>query len=227
MISAALSPTQLSLIAGGPTENTSLTVQEGSDVGNFAVSASGVPGVSISQTTGPLGTGVSLGVAAAAGPPRLNSQLALAVTASGQSTQVALGVAISGDDATVSAPASESVAAGATVTFAVSTTTAHGQAQLLALSATGLPTGASATFAPPEITSGQSAMATISVPAGAASATVPVTLVAQGPIAKFTAPVSLSVAGSGGGCASPGVFPLALLGLVALGRKRKERAARA
>ena len=225
-ISASLNPTQLSLTAGGSTENTSLTVQGGINAGDFTVSASGVPGVSVSPTTGPLGAGVSLSVTAAAGTPSSSSQLGLAVTASGQSTQVALGVTISGDDATVSAPSSESVAAGATVTFAVSTTTKHGNAQLLQLSATGLPTGATATFVPAEITSGQGAMATISVPAGAASATVPVTIVAQGPIARFTAPLSLSVAGSGGGCASPGVFPLALLGLMALGRKRKGFAAR-
>jgi subtilisin family serine protease len=101
-------------------------------------------------------------------------------------------------------PASGSVTAGASTTATVSTTTTSGSAQTVTLSASGLPSGATASFSPASVTSGGSATMTIATSASTPSGTYPITITGAGSSATHTTSYSLTVTGSGGGCASPG-----------------------
>src|SRR5207244_2692731 len=67
------------------------------------------------------------------------------------------------NDFSISAsPGSISVAAGSSGTSTISTTLTSGSAQTINLSASGLPSGASASFSPASVSSGQSSTMTIS-----------------------------------------------------------------
>jgi subtilisin family serine protease len=101
-------------------------------------------------------------------------------------------------------PASGSVTAGASTTATVSTTTTSGSPQTVTLSASGLPSGATASFSPASVTSGGSATMTIATSASTPSGTYPITITGAGSSATHTTSYSLTVTGSGGGCASPG-----------------------
>ncbi|GAA3343758.1 M4 family metallopeptidase [Amorphoplanes nipponensis] len=106
------------------------------------------------------------------------------------------------NDFSVSAsPASGSVAAGSSATTTVSTATTSGSAQTVALSAAGLPSGATASFSPASVTSGSSSTLTIATTAATPSGTYPVTVTGTGS-ATHTATYTLTVTGgTGGSCA--------------------------
>ncbi|HUQ59430.1 M28 family peptidase [Lentzea sp.] len=107
-----------------------------------------------------------------------------------------------GADFSVSvSPASGSVAAGSSVTASVSTRTVSGDAQTVQLSASGLPSGATASFSPDSVTTGSGSTLTISTTASVAAGTYPVAITAAGSSAR-TATYSLTVAGGGGGSCS-------------------------
>ncbi|CRK55046.1 Aminopeptidase Y (Arg, Lys, Leu preference) [Alloactinosynnema sp. L-07] len=107
-----------------------------------------------------------------------------------------------GDYAVALTPASGSVAQGGSVTVAVSTQTTQGTPQQLTLSATGMPAGTTATFAPPSVQSGQSSTLTITTSASTPVATAPITVVATGNNGPRQASYSLTVTGvQPGGCA--------------------------
>src|SRR5262249_56043897 len=74
-------------------------------------------------------------------------------------------------------PSSGSVPAGGSVTTTVSTAVTSGSAQTVNLSASGLPTGASATFNPTSVTAGNSSTLTISTSASTPAGTDPVALI--------------------------------------------------
>jgi subtilisin family serine protease len=101
-------------------------------------------------------------------------------------------------------PASGSVTPGSSTTATVSTTTTSGSPQTVTLSASGLPSGASASFSPASVTSGGSATMTIATSASTPSGTYPITITGAGSSARHTTSYSLTVTGAGGGCASPG-----------------------
>jgi len=219
-------PASLTLTAGSAGTSTSLTTHLSSGSSGFTVRASGVTGVSATPSTGTVGTPLALSLSAGAGTPSSTGTVSLALTASSLTATAAIAVTISGDDATLSAPSQLTVQPGASVQFQVTSATAHGQPQLLQLSTTGLPAGATATFNPPQITSGSSSMAIINVPAGATVGIVPVVIVGQGPVAKVTADLQLGVGTTfSSGCASADPIPLALLGLLAMfGASKRKRA---
>ncbi|MFD5826345.1 proprotein convertase P-domain-containing protein [Lentzea sp. NPDC060358] len=114
----------------------------------------------------------------------------------------AVGTGTPGADFSVSAsPASGSVAAGSSVSTAVSTQTVSGAAQTVQLSASGLPSGATASFSPAAVTTGAGSTLAISTTASVAAGTYPVTITATGSATR-TASYSLTVTGSGGGSCS-------------------------
>ena len=106
------------------------------------------------------------------------------------------------NDFSVSAsPASGSVAAGSSATTTVATTTTSGSAQTVALTASGLPSGATASFSPASVTSGSSSTLTIATTAATPSGSYPVTITGTGSATR-TATFTLTVTGgAGGSCA--------------------------
>jgi MYXO-CTERM domain-containing protein len=108
------------------------------------------------------------------------------------------------DDFSVAAnPANITAKQGTAAPTSIETTTVSGNPQSLALSVTGLPSGATATFTADTINSGENT--TLNVVAGAATlvGTYPLTVTATGASGTHTATVSLQVtagAKSGGGC---------------------------
>ena len=111
----------------------------------------------------------------------------------------AVGTGTPGADFSVSvSPTSGSVAAGSSVSATVGTATVSGDAQTVQLSASGLPSGATASFSPASVTTGSSSTLTISTTASVAAGTYPVTITAAGSASR-TATYSLTVTGGGGG----------------------------
>jgi len=100
------------------------------------------------------------------------------------------------------APASGSVAQGSSATTTVSTSLTGGSAESVALAASGLPTGATATFSPASVTAGGSSTLSISTAASTPAGTYPITITGTAPSATHTASYSLTVTTSGGtgGC---------------------------
>jgi len=140
-------------------------------------------------------------------------------------------------------PDAQTVAQGGTATYPVTTSTTAGAAQSVTLTATGLPTGVTATFNPATVQSGASSQITLTADATAAVGSASYQVVATGAAGAKTADVSLTVtekpatpdAGTGsgdggsqsGGCcnvdhSSPAgaTFLVLLVGLV-LGRRRR------
>lgn len=114
----------------------------------------------------------------------------------------AVGTGTPGADFSVSvSPASGSVAAGSSVSATVGTATVSGDPQTVTLSASGLPSGATASFSPASVQTGSNSTLTISTTASVAPGTYSVTITAAGTSTR-TAGYSLTVTGGGGGSCS-------------------------
>ncbi|WP_271217440.1 M28 family peptidase, partial [Streptosporangium carneum] len=100
-------------------------------------------------------------------------------------------------------PSSGSVQAGQSATSTVGTTVTAGSAQSITLRATGLPTGASASFSPATITAGQSSTLTVSTSSNTPNSTSSVTVTADGADVDKTATYTLTVGGGGPGPVIP------------------------
>ncbi|MEH1099474.1 S8 family peptidase [Micromonospora sp. CPCC 205561] len=96
-------------------------------------------------------------------------------------------------------PTSGSTAPGGSVTATVATATTNGSAQSVSLSASGLPSGATASFSPATVTSGGSSTLTISTSASTPPGTYSVTVTGTAASGSRTATYSLTVTGTGGG----------------------------
>ncbi|MEV4481123.1 M4 family metallopeptidase [Micromonospora coxensis] len=121
-------------------------------------------------------------------------------------------VAVTGNDAPCStgndfsvslSPTSGAVNPGNSVSTTVGTAVTSGNAQTVALSASGLPTGATASFNPSSVTAGGSSTLTIATTASTPPGTYTVTVTGAGTVTR-TATYTLTVNGTGGGCTSPG-----------------------
>ncbi|NBE84015.1 S8 family serine peptidase [Micromonospora sp. NEAU-HG-1] len=96
------------------------------------------------------------------------------------------------------APAAGAVNPGGSLTATVSTTTTIGSPQTVALTATGLPAGVTASFSPSSVTSGGSATLTLSTAGTAAPGTYSVTIVGTGPVTTQSTSYALTVNGPPG-----------------------------
>ncbi|MFC4535399.1 M28 family peptidase [Sphaerisporangium dianthi] len=104
-----------------------------------------------------------------------------------------------GQDFSIGAsPASGSVQAGQAVTTTISTATTSGAAQTVNLTASGLPSGATASFAPASVTSGGSSTLTLSTSASTPGGTYAVTVTGTGETTAHTTTWTLTVSGTGG-----------------------------
>ncbi|MFD1324036.1 M28 family peptidase, partial [Micromonospora sonneratiae] len=108
------------------------------------------------------------------------------------------------DFAMTVSPTSGTVEPGGSVTSTVNTATLSGSPQTVNLSASGLPAGATATFAPASVTSGGTSTLTIGTSASTPAGHYQVTIVGTGTAATRTSTYTLTVNGPGGGCPAPG-----------------------
>ncbi|MGC1211341.1 MAG: S8 family serine peptidase [Micromonospora sp.] len=95
-------------------------------------------------------------------------------------------------------PTSGSTTPGGSVTATVSTSTTSGSAQSVSLSASGLPSGATASFNPSTVTSGGSSTMTVTTSASTPAGTYAVTISGTAASGTKTASYSLTVSGTGG-----------------------------
>jgi hypothetical protein len=116
-------------------------------------------------------------------------------------------------------PTSASVAAGSSATSTVSTAVTAGSAQSVALTASGLPTGATATFSPTSVTAGSSSALTVATTTATPAGTYSVTVTGTGASATHTATFSLTVTGgtTGGSITNGGFETGSLSGWTATG----------
>jgi hypothetical protein len=96
-------------------------------------------------------------------------------------------------------PTSGTVTAGSSTTSTVSTAVASGSAEAVALSASGLPTGATAAFSPTSVTAGGSSTLTIATTTSTPAGSYPVTITGTAASATHTTAYTLTVTGTGGG----------------------------
>ncbi len=112
---------------------------------------------------------------------------------------VAVGGTPGADFSVAVSPTSGSVTAGSSASTTVQTQTVSGSAQTVQLSASGLPSGATASFTPGSVTTGSSSTLAISTSASTPSGTYPITVTAAGSV-NHTATYTLTVTGGPGGC---------------------------
>ncbi|WP_194926367.1 glycosyl hydrolase family 8 [Catenulispora pinisilvae] len=104
------------------------------------------------------------------------------------------------NDFSISAsPASGSVSQGSAATVSVGTSVTSGSAESVSLTASGLPSGATAAFSPASVSSGASSTLTVSTAATTPAGTYPITITGTASSGSHTASYSLTVTGSGGG----------------------------
>ncbi|MCF6467648.1 M20/M25/M40 family metallo-hydrolase [Nonomuraea sp. MG754425] len=101
-------------------------------------------------------------------------------------------------------PSAGSGAPGQQVTATVSTQTTSGTAQTVTLSASGLPSGTTASFSPASVTSGSASTLTLSVGSATAQGTYPITVTGTG-ATSHTASYSLTVGQGPGGDDPPDI----------------------
>jgi calcineurin-like phosphoesterase family protein len=102
------------------------------------------------------------------------------------------------DDFALSAnPSAVTIAPGGSGNVSIGSTVTSGVAQSITLTASGLPTGVSATFNPSTITAGSSSTMTITVAAGTLPSSSTVTVTGMGSSASHTVTVGLTVGGGG------------------------------
>jgi hypothetical protein len=102
------------------------------------------------------------------------------------------------DFSIAASPAAASVTPGSSTTSTISTTVTSGSAQTVALTASGLPTGASASFNPASLTAGASSTLTLATSSSTPTGTSTVTITGTGASATHTATFTLTVGTSGG-----------------------------
>ncbi|MER7757758.1 hypothetical protein [Kitasatospora sp. NPDC097643] len=103
-------------------------------------------------------------------------------------------------------PASGSVTAGSSTTSTVATATTAGSAQTVNLTASGLPSGASASFSPTSVTSGGSSTLTVTTSSTTPNGSYAITVTGTGTSATHTATYTLTVTGGPTGGVTNGGF---------------------
>ncbi|MFI8178413.1 M28 family peptidase [Streptomyces microflavus] len=102
-------------------------------------------------------------------------------------------------------PSAGTVQQGGSVTTSVVTDTTTGTAQSVTLTATGLPSGVTASFNPPTVQSGQSSVLTLSASTTAAPGASNVVIKGQGPSLAHTVDYTLNVGGTQPGTDPPNI----------------------
>jgi subtilisin-like proprotein convertase family protein len=96
-------------------------------------------------------------------------------------------------------PASQTVNAGSSISYSVTTAVTAGSAQTVTLTVTGLPSGVTGSFSPASVTAGGSSTLTLTAASTASSATATFTVTGTGTSATHTASAQVTVV-NGAGC---------------------------
>jgi hypothetical protein len=209
--SISASPTSGTVTAGNSTTST-ITVSDTGASQTVNLSASGLPsGASASFNPASLSaSGTStMTISTSASTPTGTSTITITGTGSSgtHTTTYSLTVnPVPTNDFSISvSPTSGSVVQGNSATTTVSTAVTSGSAQTVSLSASGVPSGASATFNPTSVTAGNSSTLTISTAATTPTGTYPITITGTGTSATHSTSYSLTVtAPSTGGIVNGG-----------------------
>jgi spore germination protein YaaH len=102
------------------------------------------------------------------------------------------------DFSVAAGPASGSVTAGSSATSTISTAVTSGSAQSVALTAAGLPAGASVSFSPTSVTAGSSSTMTVSTSSSTPAGAYPITVTGTAASDSHTATYTLTVTSAGG-----------------------------
>jgi len=200
--SISASPSSRTVVAGSNTTYAVNTQVTSGTARTVSLSASGLPsGASASfnpaSVTAGQGSTLTIGTtgAAAVGTFTLTLTGQYASPPASHSATVTLTVtAAPTDDFAISAsPASQTVAQGSSTTYTVNTQVASGTSQNVDLSVSGLPSGATGTFAPPSVTAGGSSTLTVATTTTTVTGTFALTISGVSSTATHTAGVSLTV----------------------------------
>ena len=203
-------PTSLSLIQGGTASDTVSTAGSGGFNSAVSLSVSGLPaGVTASFTPASIvapGTGNStLKFTASSTATTGTFNATVTATGGGLTHTATIAVTVSAATSpnfTVSAsPASLSLVQGTSGSSSISTTVSGGFNSAISLSASGLPAGVTAAFAPASIAAPGSGTSTLTLTASATATTgsSTVTITATGGTVTHTATIALTITASGGG----------------------------
>nr|WP_026422049.1 M4 family metallopeptidase [Actinokineospora inagensis] len=208
--SLSLNPSSATVQKGSSATTTVSTQTTSGSAQTVALTATGQPsGVTVAFNPASVQSGSSSTATITVGANVANGTYPITVKGAGTATHtVTYNLTVSGgqpptNDFSLSLnPASGNSAAGGTVSSTVSTATTTGSAQTVALSASGLPSGVTATFSPTSVQSGSSSSLTLSVGASAAAGTYSITVTGTGS-AAHSATFTLTVTGGNpGGCGS-------------------------
>ncbi len=198
-----LTPAAGTVKAGAQTTATVKTTTVTAPAQNVALTVSGAPtGVTakVEPTSVTSGNSATLTVSAAAGTAA--GTYPLTVTGTGSKTHsVTYNLTVTRDDPPVNDfaialnPTSGETNAGGSLSTTVGTTVTAGESQKVVLSASGLPSGATATFTPGTIASGESAKLTIATTGSTPAGTYPVTVTGTGASATHSATYQLKIGG--------------------------------
>jgi hypothetical protein len=202
------SPSSLSVVKGNSATTTVSTTLSGGFNSAISLSASGVP-AGASATFSPTSIGApgsgSSTLTLASGTAAAGTYT-VTVTGSGggktHTTTVSFTITATAtpDFSLAVSPSSLSVAAGSSGTATATTTVSGGFNSAVSLSASGLPTGASATFSPASIAAPGAGSSTLTISTGTAAAgTYSLTVTGTGGGKTHTAPLTLTITSGGGG----------------------------
>jgi uncharacterized membrane protein len=204
-------PSSLTVSPGASGVSTITITRTGGFTGSVALSASGLPS-GVTATFNPSSTAggnsmLTLAASSAAAFGTFN----VAINGSGggltRSTTLALSIANAQNFTLAASPSTLTVNRGASAATTISISRVGGFASSVALSATGLPSGVTATFNPPSTTGASSAL-TLAASSGATTGTVNVTVSGTGGGLTRSANLSLTVngdTGTGGVTVTPAV----------------------
>ncbi len=201
--SISASPNAASVAAGSPATSTIGTTVTSGAAQSVALSATGLPSGAVATfTPSTINSGSSSTMSITTKAGTTPGPYAVTVTGTGTSAthSTTFTLTVTGppppNDFSISAsPNAASVAAGSPATSTIGTTVTSGAAQSVALSATGLPSGAVATFTPSTINSGSSSTMSITTKAGTTPGPYAVTVTGTGTSATHSTTFTLTVTG--------------------------------
>jgi hypothetical protein len=205
--SIALNPTSASVVAGNSATSTVSTAVVSGTPGTITLSASGLPSgatASFSPASVSAGSSSTLTVATSASTAAGTYPITVTGTAGGTShtatyTLTVTTTAPSNDFSVSLSPATARVVAGGSVTSTVSTAVVSGTAGTITLSASGLPSGATASFSPASVTAGNSSTLTVATTASVVAGSYPITVTGTSGGTSHSATFTVTVTAPGGG----------------------------
>ncbi len=198
--SISANPTSLSLAANAGGSSTISTAVTSGTAGTVNLSVSGTPAgatASLTPNSVTAGSSSTLNVNAGTATPGTYT-LTVTGTEGGSTHSTTVGLTVTAppppNDFSISAnPGSVTVTQGQQNTTSINTALTSGSAQTVALSASGLPSGVTASFNPTSVTSGGSSTLTLTASATATTGTFTVTVTGTGTSITHTTTVSLTV----------------------------------